>query len=66
MKEKRGIKERKELSEEEISKIADETKREFIKKFGKYAATAPLAGIVLMTAGTSKAQAASDTGPSGS
>jgi len=47
----------------DIIKVADETKREFIKKFGKYAASAPLAGIVLMTAGTSKAHAGSDTGP---
>ena len=51
------------LSHEEITEIADETKREFIKKFGKYAASAPLAGIVLMTVGTSKAHADSDTGP---
>ena len=53
----------KNFSHEEITKIVDETKREFIKKFGKYAASAPLAGIVLMTVGTSKAHASSDTGP---
>ena len=49
----------------DIMKVADETKREFIKKFGKYAASAPLAGVVLMTAGTSKAHAGSnnDSGP---
>ena len=39
--------------EANIEKIADETKREFIGKFGKFAATVPAAGFVLMTAGTS-------------
>ena len=53
----------KKTTTQDIMKVADETKREFIKKFGKYAASAPLAGIVLMTAGTSKAHAGSDTGP---
>ena len=55
-----------EQTQEEIMQVADETKREFIKKFGKYASSAPLMGVVLMTAGTSKAHAgssASDTGP---
>ena len=60
---KNSVKKQEEISQEEISKIADETKREFIKKFGKYAASAPIAGIILMTAGTSKAQASSDSGP---
>jgi len=41
--------------------LADAKKREFIKKFGKYAATAPLAGFALMTATSSKA-AMSGTG----
>jgi len=53
----------KEKSREEIEEIADKTKREFIKRFGKYAASAPLMGVIVMTAGTSKAQAGSDTGP---
>ena len=52
-----------EKTKQEIEQIADENKREFIKKFGKYAGTAPLAAILLMTAGTSKAHAGSDTGP---
>lgn len=41
--------------QENIEKVADETKRDFMKKFGAYAASAPLAGFVLMTAGTSVA-----------
>jgi len=55
-----------EKSQKEIQQIADETKREFIKRFGKYAASAPLMGVILMTAGTSKAHAGSnsDEGPS--
>jgi len=32
-----------------------------MKKFGKYAASAPVGMFVLMTAGTSKAHAGSDT-----
>ena len=56
-------KDTKEISQEEIVELADKTKREFIEKFGKYAISAPLAGIILMTAGTSKAHAGSDTGP---
>ena len=56
-------KQEQEKSVEEIEQIADETKREFIKKFGKYASSAPLMGVILMTAGTSKAHAGSDTGP---
>ncbi len=35
----------------------DEAKREFMKKFGKYAATAPVGMYLLMGAGASKAQA---------
>jgi len=53
----------KEKTQEEILEIADETKREFIKKFGRYASSAPLMGVVLMTMGTSKAHAGSDSGP---
>jgi len=55
--------EKKEKTAEEIKKEADESKREFIKKFGKYASSAPLAAVILMTVGTSKAHAGSDTGP---
>lgn len=36
---------------------ADLKKREFMKKFGKYAASAPVAGFALMTLGSSKAAA---------
>ena len=43
---------KKELKKETL---ADAKKREFIKKFGKYAATAPLAGFALMTKGSSLA-----------
>jgi len=55
----------KEKTQEEILEKADETKREFIKKFGKYAASAPLMGIILMTPETSRAQGTSnsDLGP---
>jgi len=42
--------------EENIEKIADKTKRDFMKKFGSYAASVPLAGFVLMTPETSEAQ----------
>ena len=35
----------------------DEAKREFMKKFGKYAATAPVGMYLLMGAGASRAQA---------
>jgi len=54
----------KEITKEEIMEIADESKREFIKKFGKYATSAPIMGVILMTTGTSKAHAGSDAGPS--
>jgi hypothetical protein len=57
---------KKEITKEEIIEVADESKREFIKKFGKYASSAPLMGVILMTAGTSKAHAGSgnsDVGP---
>lgn len=50
-------------TEEEIQEVADEQKREFIKKFGKYATSAPVGMFVLMTMGASKAHAGSDTGP---
>jgi len=52
-----------EKSTQEIKQVADEKKREFIKRFGKYAGSAPLMGFLLMTAGTSKAHAGSDGGP---
>jgi hypothetical protein len=39
--------------------VVDEVKREFMKKFGKYAATAPLGMYLLLGAGASKAQASS-------
>ena len=41
--------------EQDIEVVADETKREFMKKFGKYAASAPLAGFILMTPSSSQA-----------
>jgi len=47
---------------EEALTEANERRREFIKKFGTYAATAPLAMYVLMSP-TRSAAAASDTGP---
>lgn len=50
--------------DENINKVADEKKREFIKKFGKYAASAPVTGFALMTLASSKA-AASSTMPFG-
>ncbi len=52
----------KENSIEKIEKKADEQKREFIKKFGKFATSAPVGMFVLMTMGSSKAHAGSDTG----
>gem|GEM_PF-4752710 len=39
--------------------VIDGVKREFMKKFGKYAATAPLGMYLLLGAGASKAQASS-------
>jgi len=53
----------KEKSHEEIGQLADEQKREFMKKFGKYATSAPVGMFVLMSMGSSKAHAGSDTGP---
>jgi len=47
---------------EEALTEANERRRDFIKKFGAYAATAPLAMYVLMSP-TRSAAAASDTGP---
>ena len=38
-----------------LENVADKKKREFIKKFGKYAASAPLAGFALMTPSSSLA-----------
>lgn len=52
-----------EKSQEEIEQLGDAQKREFIKKFGRYAASAPAGAFVLMTMGSSKAHAGSDTGP---
>ncbi len=40
-----------------IEKEVDEAKREFMIKYGKYAATAPLGMYLLMGPGASKAQA---------
>ncbi len=54
------VNEKKELSQEELEQLADETKREFIKKFGKYAVSAPSGMFLLMSLGTSKAHASSD------
>ncbi len=47
--------------EEIIENVADAKKREFMKKFGKYAASAPVAGFALMTLGSSKAAASGVT-----
>ena len=41
--------------EKNIEEIADKTKRDFMKKFGSYAASVPLAGFVLMAPETSLA-----------
>jgi len=49
---------------QDLNKAADETKREFIKKFGKYAISAPSGMFLLMSLGTSKAHASSDLGDS--
>ncbi|WP_353663174.1 hypothetical protein [Hydrogenimonas sp. SS33] len=43
------------------SQEVDETKREFMKKFGKYAATAPVGMYLLMGPGASRAQASGST-----
>ncbi len=56
----------KELSQEELEQLADATKREFIKKFGRYAVSAPSGMFLLMSLGTSKAHASSDLGDSAS
>jgi hypothetical protein len=48
------------LTEEESTEV-DASKREFMKKFGKYAATAPLGMYLLMGPGASKAQASGST-----
>lgn len=45
----------------EIEKIADNKRREFIKKFGSFAATAPLAGYILLTPSSSAAAVTSST-----
>ncbi len=54
----------KEMERVETTGIAevDEAKREFMKKFGKYAATAPLGMYLLMTPSSSKAQASGSCG----
>ena len=51
----------KNVTQEQIMEVADKDKREFIKKFGNFAASAPVGMFVLMTMGTSKAHAGSDT-----
>ena len=48
-------------SENIIVEVADKQKREFIKRFGKYATSAPVGMFVLMTSGTSRAHTGSDT-----
>lgn len=45
---------------EEMGEV-DEAKREFMKKFGKYAATAPVGMYLLMSPSASKAQASGST-----
>ena len=45
---------------EEMAEV-DEAKREFMKKFGKYAATAPVGMYLLMSPTASKAQASGST-----
>ena len=47
--------------EVDFEKVADKKKREFMKKYGKLAASAPVMGFLLMTPGTSKAQIISGT-----
>jgi len=56
-------KEIEEMQSDEVSfeKVVDEKKREFMKKYGKFAASAPVMGFLLMTPGTSKAQIISGT-----
>jgi len=54
------LKKNKELPTEELHTIADKKKREFIKKFGSYAISAPSGMFLLMSLGTSKAHASSD------
>ncbi len=39
----------------EVEKIADSTRRDFIKRFGSFAASAPLAGYILLTPSASAA-----------
>ena len=53
-------KENEELSQEDLDKVENDTRREFIKKFGKYAVSAPTGVFLLMSLGTSKAHAESD------
>ena len=45
------------LTQRERNEVVDAKKREFMKKFGSYAATAPLGMYLLMGPGASKAQA---------
>ena len=51
-----------ENSNVDFEEVADKQKREFMKKYGRFAATAPAMGFLLMTLGTSKAHAGSDGG----
>jgi len=59
MQENQKLKNKETEIEVAYDKVADETKREFMKKYGKFAATAPAMGFLLMTLGTSKAHAGS-------
>ena len=54
---------KKSVLDEEIEQIADATKRDFIKKFGSYAASAPLAGYILMTPNASARSNTSNINP---
>jgi len=60
MEEKNLKVERRQEENVNFKEVADEKKREFMKKYGKFAATAPAMGFLLMTMGTSKAHAGSD------
>ena len=57
--------EKQERVEKDLEKEVDEAKREFMIKYGKYAATAPLGMYLLMGPGASKAQASCSGGHHG-
>ena len=61
MKSKKELENNVENEIENFDEIADESKREFIEKFGKYAVTLPAGALLLMSLGSSKAHAASDS-----